>query len=170
MPNQVIAKRIAATIALGLLLHVVFSNVGSDYDLAFTYWMAYALVCAMIINYDEAVQTRLLALMSLASPLVVVLATYYRALFQGVSSCWLSGQTCTLNAIFAYRAAAFVVASVVSIWVFSYMSGWIIEGIGKLFKLAPARAKAIRTRIVWLGTALLAIFGLFQIIAHGWRR
>ena len=164
------AKRIAATVALGLLLHVVFSNVGSDYDLAFTYWMAYSLVCAMIINYDERVPTKQLALMSLASPLVVVLATYYRALFKGLSACWLSGQTCNLDALFAYRALAFVIASIVSIWVFSYMSGWIIEGIGRLFKFSPARAKAIRARIVWLGTFLLAIFALFQIVAHGWRR
>lgn len=164
------AKRVAATVAMGLLLHLVFSNVGSDYDLAFTYWMAYALVCAMILNYDERISTSTLALMSLPSPMVVVLATYYRALFQGVNSCWLSGQACELNAGFVYRGLAFVAASVVSIWIFAHMSSWVIGGIGKVFNLSPAKAKAIRSRIVWIGTFLLAVFGVFQIIAHGWRR
>ena len=170
MQSQVITKRVAATVALGLLLHLVFSNVGSDYDLAFTYWRAYALVCAMILNYDESIPTRHLFVMSLASPLFVVLATLYRALFIGLDSCWLSGKECQLSAAFLYRAMAFSIASIVIIWMFSHMSAWCIDGLTRIFRLSPARAKMIRHRIAWIGTVLLAIYGVFQIVAHGWKR
>ncbi len=114
-------QQLAGTCVLGLLLHVVFSSVAADYNLAMTYWLAYCLICGIIINSDNTASVGRLAILSVPSPLVVTAATYYRALFRGVDSCWLSGIQCKIDAEFLSRSAFFFGASVAAIWVCSIL-------------------------------------------------
>ena len=162
-------EKIAATVLFAILLHIVFSSIGASYDLAVVYWLLYTLACGTIINYDQDNNYRRLLIYSIPSPLVVVGATYYRSLFNGAQNCWLSGIECELDIYFAIRSLVFFGASVFFIWVFSYLSEWAINVSLRLFKMSDAQAKKIRLRIIWIGTVVVAIVGVVQIIAHQWR-
>lgn len=170
MRGPSVRQKIAGTCVLALILHVVFASVGADYDLAVTYWLAYCLTCGMIINSDGRDRTLELLVMSIPSPVVVIVAIYYRALFRGVATCWLSGIQCALDLDFHVKAAFFLLVSIAAIWLFSYLSQWLMAAILAIFKLPEAKAKKIRGRIVWMGSVVLAVTGVIEILAHGWRR
>jgi len=167
--NRIMPK-IAATIFFSLLLHVVFSKVGSDYEGAFVYWLLYTLACGMIINFDNIEDSKRVALMCFPPPIFLILATYYRLVFEkDLGNCWLSGTQCSADTFFFQMSAALVAASIFFIWLFSYLSDWVILLAIKTFDLKDQKAKTIRNRIVWIGSIIVAVIGVVQILAHGWR-
>jgi len=170
MDQSLALKKIASTVALALIVHVVFSSVGTDYDLAVVYWLLYCLGCGLIINYDKTNVHFQMAMLAIPSPTTLIAATYYRVLFKGVDGCYLSGITCTIDAEFAARSAFFFVASILFIWLFSYLGEWLLLLVDRTFKLTPSKAKAIRARVIWVGSLLIAFIGVAEIIAHGWRK
>jgi hypothetical protein len=170
MDQSLDLKKIASTVALAIIVHIVFSSVGTDYDLAVVYWLLYCLGCGLIINYDNINVHLRVAILAIPSPTILVAATYYRALFKGVDGCYLSGIVCALDSDFAIRALFFFVASILFIWLFSYLSEWLLLLVNRTFNLTPAKAKAIRARIIWIGSILIAVIGVAEIFAHGWRK
>ncbi len=163
-------NKIAATVVLAILMTVVFSNIGSDVNLAFIYWLFYTLACGLIINFRNDGHNAQLFMLSIPSPMVLIFATFYRAMFHGIDNCWLSGIECKLDFIFTIKCFAFFAASVFFIWLFSYLSDWLINLVIIIFKLPKSKAKAIRERIIWLGVIVTVISGFAIILAHGWRR
>lgn len=154
---------------LAIILLVVFSSVGSDFDLAVIYWLFYCIGCGLIINYENSENHFQLALLSLPSPIILLAATYYRALFRGVDGCYLSGLECALDMEFVAKSIFFLFASIFFIWISTYLSDWFIKLIIKIFSLTPKQAKAIQNRVVWIGSFLVAVIGVITIFAHGWK-
>ena len=162
--------KISATIFFSLLLHIVFSNVGSDYEGAFVYWILYSLACGIIINYDKIEDVKVIVFMSIPSPLILLFVTYYRMIFtEGSGGCWLSGTECTADMFFFIMSSVFFVGSIFFIFLFSYLSDWIISISKKTFNLSDGRAKQIRNRIVWIGSVVVAVIGVVEILSHNWR-
>ena len=168
MDTKTTIRKIGSTAVLALLLHVVFASVGSDFNLAMIYWLIYCLGCGLIINYEEKATHLYIFLLSIPSPSVMLASTYYRALFQGVDGCFLSGIPCELNIQFALRSLFLWVASIAFIWLFSYLSGWVLLLVDRTFGLSEEKAKSIRARIVWIGSLVVAFVGVTQIVAHSW--
>jgi len=162
--------KIAATIFFAFLLHVVWSNVGADYEGALVYWLLYTLACGVILNFDNLEKSWVIFVMSIPSPFVLLLVTFFRMYFKkGSGVCWLSGSECKADLEFFVMSGIILVGSVFFIWIFSYLSNMVIELTIKIFRLTDKKAKMLRKRVVWIGSFVIAVIGVVKILSHSWR-